>query len=180
MKKGKLPSSKCVEGALRKIFSWFSCNTCKSCKNGLPCWSFPVLAQAGGCETAPLPTRIRLVSWGPAAVNGSHVGGCLRGVRLSPPRVISAWWPRPRRHQRVANEIHSHSAVTWRNGNQCRRQRERGRGETESEWAIWSAHVFIYLTLWTLQDPQKTIAPLPPPPYSHRILMQAAAVTAKR
>lgn len=101
----------------------------------------------------------------PAAMNGSHAGGCRReGVCLSPPHVISARWPCPRRHQRVVDVICSHSAVTWRNGNQWRqrlqrwprRQREGGRegsAVTEREWAIWSDHVFIYLTRWPLAEP---------------------------
>ena len=55
---------------------------------------------------------------GPAAVNGCHVCGCQRRVCLSPPRVISAWWSRPRR-QSVADVIYSYSVLTCGNGNQC-------------------------------------------------------------
>lgn len=93
---------------------------------------FLFLVETGGHKTGPLQTRIRLVSRGPAAVNGCHVGGCRWGVCLSPPRVISAWWPRPRRHQRAADVICSHSAVTCGNGNQCRCWE--GGFETERDW----------------------------------------------
>lgn len=136
-----------------------------------PRWSFPLLVGTGGCKTGPLQTRIRLVSWGRPLWMGVMSVGVGEGVRLSPPCVISAWWPRPHRHRRVADVICSHSAVTWRNGNQW--WRWKGGLRQKRERAICSAHVFIYLTLWTLQDLQKTI---PPPQNPDRILMQAAAV----
>ena len=104
---------------------------------------------------------------GPAAVNGSCVGGCLRGVRLSPPRVISAWWPRPRRHQRVADVICSHSAMTWRNGNQCRQREGRVRDRKRVSDLV-SPYIYLPDTVNSARPAEKkTTLPLSPPPYSH-------------
>lgn len=110
-------------------------------------WSAPLVISCFSrdrwLQNRPFTDQNQISVMGPAAVNGSHVGGCLRGVRLSPPRVISAWWPLPRRHQRVADVICSHSAVTWRNGNQ-RWRWEGGLRQKESERSGQP----MYLSTW--------------------------------
>lgn len=163
------------EGRRGKIFSRFYCNTCKSRKNGLPHRSFPVLVETGGRKTGPLQTGIRLVSWGQLPWMGVMSVGVCEGSACHHPVSFQPWWPLPHRHQRGADVICSHSAVTWRNGNQRPATKGgEGRGgrevvvvgKTARMWVIWSAHVFIYLTLWTCKTCRRPSLPFLLP-YSH-------------
>lgn len=96
--------------------------------------SFFFLSREWWAQNRPFTDWNQISVMRPAAVNGSHAGGCQReGVCLSPPHVISARWPCPRRHQRVADVICSHSAVTWRNGNQWRWRLQQWQRQSERE-----------------------------------------------
>lgn len=148
----------------------------RSRKNGLACRPYPFFSKDWQAQSRPFSHQNQISVTGPAAANGSYVGGCLRGVRLSPPRVISAWWPRPRRHERVADAICSRSAVTWRDGN----QRCEGGLRKKDEWAgLVSPRIYLPDTLNSARPAENHPCAPPPPPHENRILMRTAEQRAR-
>lgn len=61
-------------------------------RTALPCWSFPFFffSRDWWAQNSPFTDWNQINVMGLAAMNGSHVSGCRRTVRLSPPHVISA------------------------------------------------------------------------------------------